>query len=918
MRYFCYFKVFPRVFHTMRNKEHAKRSLRLLTTSRIINRLHLPIKQTRTCLNTQVYRQTHTESEEDETENYPLLETEQYDQEERVKNMLFKNSDDIIIKELNNCASVEGVWRIMEKYRLKYNEEHLAQTILVLKDLQNMYSLLKPLEMNVSEEFLSNLYKYPEFNKLLSIIQECLSNFDSTHLSYILLYLYKMGISVETELMQSIATHIRDDLCKNFAIDKCSKLLRVLFSENSVRPYYVALHLIPEIFNFIGKCDSPDDFVNLTICLDTLHNLVNKDILSKYTERVENLIQTRKLKSNDHKAILGIIRFLNYPDWRYKTSILKSKCMLLLKDEITSFNVTELLTLYEVFFKNEEPGEILNEIQRSAAKFWQNCEEDNSYHLDTSLKIFSALIYFSSPLQKSQFQKDIHKFMKKCNDPEGLLQLRKIFSYVKVSDIQLCERYWDSSLQAFKENKDLATAVRLCQNYMHFNTDIDNYRHVKFEENILEFIEKEISNENSLFACELATFLGFTIVYGTSEHLLDKLLQRFEDNLMQIKAIDCLKISHSVGTACNTMNGVISKQQLTKIRALLSQRTRDILSLDKTNFSQNSILIKAAILRNDHDSVLTENFIMEFKKLPYMSSKMIENLTYIFLNTDSLIPEVINNCTEYIVNHSPYIIGFNAEKLLFICYYLAYYPINAEKFFQVVTDIIIRDQERLSSLAFLQSALSLSFFNRLPSFLVKQIFNVEFMDKLDNELANCYSKDKYSQRVRNTLMKLNRAVCLDYPEFNVPWFHEKYVRETEKRFAKFSEYQLSSRIKEHLTQIAGHPKYILENLVTPYGYHIDFVVSLNKENKIVYPESGGISRKIALILTRKYTYTRFYAHLKGKYQMKKRHLEILGYTVSILNVNEWINLLYSVERLEYLNTLICPEKVETVRVKTGR
>lgn len=28
------------------------------------------------------------------------------------------------------------------------------------------------------------------------------------------------------------------------------------------------------------------------------------------------------------------------------------------------------------------------------------------------------------------------------------------------------------------------------------------------------------------------------------------------------------------------------------------------------------------------------------------------------------------------------------------------------------------------------------------------------------------------------MMQLNRAVCLDYPESNVPWFHQKYIEET--------------------------------------------------------------------------------------------------------------------------------------------
>lgn len=53
-----------------------------------------------------------------------------------------------------------------------------------------------------------------------------------------------------------------------------------------------------------------------------------------------------------------------------------------------------------------------------------------------------------------------------------------------------------------------------------------------------------------------------------------------------------------------------------------------------------------------------------------------------------------------------------------------------------------RDQERMSGLSYLQACLSLCFFHKLPQFFVKQIFNVEFLEKLDIELANCYFKVK--------------------------------------------------------------------------------------------------------------------------------------------------------------------------------
>lgn len=53
-----------------------------------------------------------------------------------------------------------------------------------------------------------------------------------------------------------------------------------------------------------------------------------------------------------------------------------------------------------------------------------------------------------------------------------------------------------------------------------------------------------------------------------------------------------------------------------------------------------------------------------------------------------------------------------------------------------------------------------------------------------------------------------------------------------------------------------------------------------------------------------HAYTRFYIHLKGKYQLKNKHLELLGYEVCPIKLNEWNNLLYAGERLEFLRKLI--------------
>lgn len=44
--------------------------------------------------------------------------------------------------------------------------------------------------------------------------------------------------------------------------------------------------------------------------------------------------------------------------------------------------------------------------------------------------------------------------------------------------------------------------------------------------------------------------------------------------------------------------------------------------------------------------------------------------------------------------------------------------------------------------------------------------------------------DSFNMRTRYRLMELNRAVCLECPEFQVPWFHERYCQQLAKKGLK--------------------------------------------------------------------------------------------------------------------------------------
>ncbi|XP_018563846.1 FAST kinase domain-containing protein 1, mitochondrial [Anoplophora glabripennis] len=910
-----------KLFHVLstifRSKGFLMRSYPILkTTNMTINFIRSSLVSKR-LLNKAGSKFLHIGSDnEDLYEDFPFEENE-LDHNKNVRNIIFKNHQDDIITELNSCVSVEQVLNLVMKYKNIYEDKHAVQTILVLTDLQRIYFQFNGFSKTALNMFLENLKKNEGFYSLLGCIRNELHKFDPNYLSYVILYLNKLGISMEDMLMQNLALKVRDNLLKNFCLDQCTKFLTVIFYENSVRPYYLSLSIAPLVFNHIEKCNSVHDLYNLAVCLNKLHNLVTTELLEKYKGKVTEFVDKKKLTGADYSTLLKIILLLNYPEWRYQNIQVISNCILLLKDEINLLNIEELAVLYEIFFKNQEPGIILNSIQRCSAKFLHQLDEEpGAIENLTRLRLFSSLIYFSSPLHRIQFRTHMPKYLNICQNYKELIQLRKIFSYVKVSDPKVCANYWNLSLRILEEKFDGKSILKQCQNYIYFNTDINNYRHYKFESRIINLIRESLLTDPFLNPTKISGYLSFVILYGKGKDMdiLGVLLNKFEEYLDRFKASDCLKISHSI-SPLNSGNSCASQEQIQSTKILLNKCTKYLLEVDDRNYLQDSMLLKAYVLRHDSDDKILEKLFSNYKNIDFMSSKIIENISHICMTTQSLIPELINRCTEYVTKYKDNILGFNAEKLLFLCYYLAYHPINGNEFFDVAVDVIIRDQERLSGLAFLQSALSLSYFNKLPSSFVKQIFNVEFLEKLDTELDNCYSKDKYPQRVRKVLMMLNRAVCLEYPEYNVPWFHKKYLEDTKKNLLKNMDNKFQQRIKEYLVQVLGTQKYISECVITPYGHHINFAVNFNKKEEIVPSHSPEIKRRVAILLLRQRAFTRFHVQLKGTYQLQKRHLEIFGYEVAVVNFSEWVNLVHGGERLEYISKLIWPNgRKNTVNV----
>ncbi|NWR92099.1 FAKD1 protein, partial [Furnarius figulus] len=212
-----------------------------------------------------------------------------------------------------------------------------------------------------------------------------------------------------------------------------------------------------------------------------------------------------------------------------------------------------------------------------------------------------------------------------------------------------------------------------------------------------------------------------------------------------------------------------------------------------------------------------------------------------------------------------------------------------------------------------------------PPVLIRMIFNVSFLSKLDVQLE--VLPDTLKQRVCSQLMKLNRAVCLECPEFHIPWFHEEYCQRVfHNSTSRIS--PLRQRVHRMLTEILGGSQYSRISVLTPYYYEIDFECVLDENKKplsymaqnIPLDDVGAIhwrdgikdegrkvlppgAQRIALEFLDSRAFSKDYSrHLKGEHAVKKRHLEMLGYRVVQIPHFEWNSMVLSTkgEQLEYL------------------
>ncbi|XP_058570765.1 FAST kinase domain-containing protein 1, mitochondrial isoform X4 [Neofelis nebulosa] len=330
------------------------------------------------------------------------------------------------------------------------------------------------------------------------------------------------------------------------------------------------------------------------------------------------------------------------------------------------------------------------------------------------------------------------------------------------------------------------------------------------------------------------------------------------------------------------------------------------------------------------ESLLEETVATLHRLMDEINYKNVAEIASFLSRTNYLSTLLLDRIASVVLQQTEKIHPFAILPIILPFSILNYDPPQSDEFFGICVQHLNSYLSVLDPLMLVFLGFSLATLEYFPEDLLQAIFNIKFLAKMDSQLELLCSS--LSMRVQLRLMELNRAVCLECPEYQIPWFHDRFCQQQYNKDTG-SVNGAQQQIYKMLAEVLGGANYVKASVLTPYYHKIDFECILDKRKKPLPYGSNNIAlgklpemhwesntqitgstlppgaERIALEFLDSRAFCRNIPHLKGKSAMKKRHLEILGYRVIQIPHFEWNSMALSTKeaRMDYLRECIFGE-----------
>ncbi|NXT56743.1 FAKD1 protein, partial [Pluvianellus socialis] len=806
-------------------------------------------------------------------------------------------SSDLLLSQINSCTHEDEVFSLVGRNKARLSEKHVGIALNVLWQLQKK----RPLLLRTSE-YVRN---HSQFLTLCILAENKVEHMEDEAVVDILYSILRLNVEDH------------DSLAEVLVIEAWKRLERqVLLSLPALSKFALCLYkqrrhfspLIGKVAHIVDmKLDSIQDIRILSVLMISISDVISQSLRDRLVHKAEQLLEeNNEVHFNYAKRIL---QFLQNVKLRYHPLV--EKCNRIFLKSVSLLNIHSINLIFGLY---EQLGFDNAEFRLVAKQLLYGTIDD--YH---DPETFAKLFFTLGPVAGSKVRERLlvtAMHMAEEFSSHQVLVILKTMQKMKCRNSHLLKKmasvlhkHLDSYhvLQLVKLTQDLV-ALR-CRNKELF---------AKLQMLLFGFLKSNvIPAETAAIIRVLAMLPSFQV----EEIVINKAAAVLPQ--CKLHHLNC------IATALVKWNhyGQLHWQNSSELCVKLLQKLNDCGFQRLQNADNLNLLLEELLYMNGEwfEEVLNEQTMAMCQHLiDQITWANVLQLSFFLIKTNHRCPSLLDRIASVTVENIDKIPPFQIYFILFLFSALNYDPPANEEFFESCIQHLTSNLSCFETHQLVLLGHVLAVAGYFPPVLIKSVFNVSFLSKLDAQLE--VLPDTLKQRVRSRLMKLNRAVCLECPEFHIPWFHERYCQRV-FRNSRSRINPLRQHIHRMLTEILGGSNYARISVLTPYYYEIDFECVLDENKKplsymaqnIPLHNVEGIhlrhdikdegrmalppgAQRIALEFLDSKAFSKNSRHLKGESAVKKRHLEMLGYRVVQIPHFEWNSMVLSTkgEQLEYL------------------
>ncbi|XP_030555917.1 uncharacterized protein LOC115759182 [Drosophila novamexicana] len=812
---------------------------------------------------------------------------------------------------------------------ISLQKDALSLRLIAARSPQELLDLCAPGQLPSTHQVQCISLLWPHFQRLAASEKEALTAqlqqrvpktltpqlvaaLDVNDLSCCYLYLRKMHVPNSDDTLERILLRALNIIelateGQQLRLVPLPALSRLLVAINLERDFFTPLvcrNFMPHLERHVANCHSEQDVRLLSTCLFQLHPLIDAELLAAFKQRVQELLQCGTLGSDTPKALLKLLHMLNMPRWSHLNTALIRQLLLGLRSCLPTLEPSDLKSVCRTFLHHQEPVALMQPLKMATERLLQQ---------EPTPDALSCAVPFASLQQRDayiqQFRQLLHS-KAAWQLPNASGHFFSVLRALKIADVRICDAYWSAVVGVLSNDPQEQRHLRFlrhCQRYMNFNNNLGGtYRHQGVERTLsrmcLDAIERDVAGR---LPAQFARLASFVLAYGQTPFGWKKfpnlLLSKMLAMAPQFDIQDCFLLGRGMQIACELrfrqhVPHLLAMQLSTMDSILIACAERHLGNSEQQplNASDLSVLVRTLSHRKTLKNTQVYNqALLHYKTLQCndLNSRVLREMAYNFNASHFFVAGLLESMFDYIAQQHEHITGDTVEKVLTCAYNLGYTPASLEAL-DYAALVLLRDFDHMSGLSLVQSCLALCFYKTIPEQLVNRVFCVKFIQRIEDEIQICYSKATYPGLVLNRVMQLNRTVCLDLPETNVPWFQQNYV-EAQLSKKPLVPSAFSADVKHLLQDLLKDENYFRCNHTTPYGYQIDFVIHFDKDKKLIPAppmEATMLDRitKVAILLLKLDSFCENdLTALRGPESLKIKHLEMMGYKVLHINEHDW-------------------------------